>query len=54
MTEDETALARFCEEHEDEGFRCYMDAGYDAPDFEMGDLKKLVAFSCDEYESCCG
>ncbi len=54
VTEGKTALARFCEEHEGEGFRCYMDADYDAPGFETGNLKKLVSFSCDEYESCCG
>lgn len=49
VTAGDEPFHAFCEAHEGEGFRCYRDAGYDDPTFEMGPCKSLEWFTCDGY-----
>lgn len=49
ITEGEGELARFCEEHEGEGFWCYKDADYCDPGFSAGPWKTLTALDCTDY-----
>lgn len=47
ITDGDDALHDFCQRHEREGFRCYRDADYDVPSYEMGPCRSIIMTDLD-------